>query len=163
MNKEMIKKYRAMIVFVIIMVAGCFYFFYHFGHHDAQALTDFSIAYQSYDKAISDFSTAILASSFNDATAADDFELNTDEALVELTSKASARISSLTKNDAELMSITQEIADLSRKELDALIACRRAIIEKNTDVDNLCRELGDLTNIRKTDYARFRELAGLKD
>lgn len=128
-----------------------------------KALTDFSASYKKFDEAISDFSMPIFASNLEAAPATDDLERKTDKALVDLKTKASARISSLTKNDAELMSITLEIGDLSGKELDALKTYKRAVAGKNSDLDKLSTEFGDLTNKRQTDYARFLELAGLKD
>jgi hypothetical protein len=163
MEMEMIKKYKALLVIALIMAAGIFFFFYHFGHNDAKAIGDFSVAYEKFDKAISDFSSPVIASNLESAPATDDLERKADEALVELNTKASARISSLTKNDAELMNVTLEIADLSKKELDTLKAYKSALADKNVDLNKLAKEFGDLTNKRQTAYALFRELAGLKD
>jgi hypothetical protein len=61
------------------------------------------------------------------------------------------------------MRIALEIGDLSGKEVDMLKAYKRAAADKNADMDTLIKELGDLISKRQTDYARFLELAGLKD
>jgi geranylgeranyl pyrophosphate synthase len=153
MNMEIIKKYRALIIIVLVVAAGIFFFFYRFHHHDTKALTDFVPAYEKFDKAIADFSIGET----------DDLESKASDALIELNTKASVRLSSLVENDAELMSKELEIADFSGKELDNLRAYKRAIKSKNADLVGLAKEYGDLTSKRKTAYARFQELAGLKD
>ena len=158
-----IKKYKALIVLALIVVVGTFFFFYRFYHNDVKALTDFSVAYEKFDKAVSDFSTSVFASNPEGALAVDDLERKADEALVDLNIKASARISSLIKNDAELMRATHEIADLSGKELDALKAYKRAIADKNSGMDKLAQAFGDLSNKRQVAYAHFRELGGIKN
>jgi len=158
-----VNKHKAWLVIPGILVVVIFYFFYRMDRNDAKALADFPVAYQKYDAAIFDFSKLIFASNLESASVTNDLERKADEALVELKTKASARISSLTKHDGELMSITHEIAAISGKELDILEAYKKAVVDKNADLDQLAKELADLTNKRQTDYARFRELAGLKD
>jgi hypothetical protein len=159
---EIIKKYKGLLILALVALAGLF-FFYRLHRHDVKSLVNFSVAYKNFDKAISDFSIPVFAPNFEGAPATDDLERKADEALVELNTKASARLSSLIKNDAELMSTTLEIADLSGKELDALKAYKRAVADKNVNLDRLAKEFGDLTNKRQSAYARFQELAGLKD
>ena len=159
---EIIKKYKWLLILVLIALAGVFSFFYCFYYNDVKALTDFSDSYEKFDKAISDFSALVFASNLEGAPATDNLERKADEALVELNTKASARLSSLIKNDAELMSTELEIADFSGKELDTLSAYKRAIRDKrDTDVDGLAKEYGELTSKRKAAYAHFQELAGL--
>jgi hypothetical protein len=158
---EIMKIYKALLVIALVSVIGICSLFYHFGHNDSKALTDFSIAYKNYDRAILDFSITVFASNPKGVPATDDLERNATGALVELNTKASARISSLTRNDAELMSITLEIAYLSGKELDTLKAYQRAVDDKDIDLDKLAKEFGDLTIKRQTNFARFQELAGL--
>jgi hypothetical protein len=136
----------------------------------------------------------------DDLNKTDDLERKAADVLIELNTKAAARLSSLIKNDAELMSKTLEIADLSGKELDNLNAYKRAIGDKraitnkllqnivadngglngfikflsqkdnqakiqsqNADLDRLAKEFGNLINDRKTAYACFQALAGIKD
>ncbi len=114
----------------------------------------FSTSFEKFDKAISDF--------FIDET--DNLEGKAANALIELNTKAvSFRLSSLVKNDAELMTKALEIADFSGREMDNLKAYKQAIKSKNADSDGLANECGDLTGKRKTAYARFQKLAGLKD
>jgi hypothetical protein len=158
-----IKRYKALIAIALILAAGIFYFFYHFFDNDVKALTDFSAAYDKFDKAISGFSNAVLASNPAGEAVTDDLERKAGEALIELNTKANARISSLTKNDAELMKLTLEIGDISGKELDALSAYKKPIADQNSDLTRLAKELGDLTSKRQTDYVRFKEILGLNN
>ena len=153
MNIEIIKKYRALLIIAFVVAAGIFFFFYRFYHNDVKALTDFSVSYEKFDKAISDFSINKI----------DDLESKAGDALIKLNAKATFRLSSLIKNDAKLMDQALEVADLSGKELESLRAYKRAIQSKNADLDGLAKDYGDLTSKRKTAYARFQELAGLKD
>jgi hypothetical protein len=160
---EIMKKYKALLLIPLIGVVGIFFLFYRMGKNDAKKLADFSIAYEKFDQAISAFSKPVLASTSGASPSTDDLERKADQAQAELKTKSSARISSLTKNDAELMRIALEIGDLSGKEDDILKAYKRAAADKHADMDTLIKELGDLTSKRQTDYARFLELAGLKD
>jgi hypothetical protein len=155
------KKYILLLGIALIGTMVIILFFYHFGHHDSVALTDFSIAYTNYDKAEANYSTAVKASSINDTISTDAFEYKANQSLTELNQKASARISSLTRYDPELMSLMQEIATLSGKELNTLDAYRTAITDKDASLDGLAKELSDLTALRQAAYARFRELSGL--
>ena len=86
-----------------------------------------------------------------------------DEALVELNTKASVRVSSLTKNDGDLMRIMREIADLSAKEFNTLKAVQSALVDRKADADPLAKEFADFTNQRQAAYVRFREFAGRKE
>jgi tRNA A37 N6-isopentenylltransferase MiaA len=154
MNLGNFKKYKWLIILALLVLAGVFSFFYRFYHKDIKALADFSSSYEKFDKAISDY--------FIGET--DDLESKADKALIELHTKAVAfRLSSLIKNDAELMNKALEIADFSGRELGSLRAHKRAIQSQNADLDALAKEHGDLTGKRKTAYARFQELAGFKD
>ena len=160
---EIIKKYKPAVIIVLVL-ASVFFFFNRLYHNDVTALTDFSASYEKFDKAISDFSVPVFASNLEGAPATDDLERKADEALRELNTKASARISSLIKNDAELMSTELEIANFSLKELDTLSAYKTAMWGKrDADVDRLAKEYADLMNKRKTAYAHFQELARLKN
>lgn|SRR5574341_176186 len=160
---EIIKKYKVLFVLALILIAGVFFLFYRMYHDDVKALEGFVASYEIYDKAISDYSLSVFASNFEDAPTTDGLERKADEALVELNSKAHARLSSLIKNDAELMSTILEIADLSGKESDALKTYKRAAADQKVNLESLAKESGDLTNKRQTAYVRFRKLAGLED
>lgn len=149
---------KAFLVIVLIGAAAVFFFFYRMGQNDAKKLVDFLIAYDRFDKAITDFSIPVLASNSGAAPATDDLERYADEALAELNTKASARISSLTKHDGEIMSITREIADLCGKELDTLKLYKIAAVNKNADLEMLAKELMDIKNKRRAEYALFRSL-----
>ncbi|MGZ7045539.1 MAG: hypothetical protein ACXVJK_04370 [Candidatus Aminicenantales bacterium] len=148
---KIIKKYRVLLIIALVVAAGIFFLFNRFHHRDTKALTDFVAAYEKFDQAIAEFSVGET----------DDSESKAGDALIELNTKASARLSSLVEHDAELMSRELEIADFSGKELESLRAYKRAIQSKNADLDGLAKEYGDLTSKRRTAYTRFQELAGL--
>ena len=149
MNMETIKKYKISFVLVLVIVAGAFFFFNRMYQNDMKALNDFSASYEKFDKAISDFS----------ANPTDDSKKKADDALAELTAKANFRISSLIKHDPELMSTAREVADLSGRELEGLIAYKEAIQNKNADPDTLAKEYADLITERKAARARFQSFA----
>src|SRR3989338_3984353 len=73
----------------------------------------------------------------------DDLESKAGDALIELNTKASVRLSSLIKNGAEIMSKELEIADNSRKELDNLTAYKRAILDKRDITNKLLQSIID--------------------
>jgi tRNA A37 N6-isopentenylltransferase MiaA len=153
MNMEIIKKYKAVLILVLVVIGSVFFFLYRMYHNDLKALTDFLASYEKFDKAISDFSMGET----------NNLDSKAGDALIEINSKATHRLSSLIKNDAELMGRALEIADLSGKELESLRAHKRAVQSKNSNLDGLAKEYGDIASKRKAAYARFRELAGLKD
>ncbi len=160
MNMEIINRYKVVLVLALIVIVGVFSFFYRMHHNDVKVLTEFLASYEKFDKAISDFSVPVFASNL-DLNKTNDLESKAGDALIKLNTKAAARLSSLTKNDAALMSKMLEIADFSVKELDNLRAYKRAIQSKNADLDGLAKEYGELTSKRKTAYARFQGLAPL--
>jgi hypothetical protein len=150
---EIIKKYKAALVLALAVMAGAFFFFYQMYHNNVKVLADFSGSYEKFDKAISDLSISKT----------DDLEKKADDALVELSTKATFRLSSLIKNDAQLMDQSLAVANLSGKELEGLRTYKRAIQSKNADLDGLAKEYGDLASKRKAAYARFQELAESKN
>lgn len=79
----------------------------------------------------------------DDLIKTDDLESKVADALIELKTKAAARISSLIKNDGELMREALEIADFSERELDNLRAYKRAIGEKRDITDTLLQSVVD--------------------
>jgi hypothetical protein len=91
-------------------------------------------------------------------------ESKADNALGGLKSRAATfRLSSLVENDAELMNEAREVADLAGKELDSLKLYKSAVKSNNAKAEELARDYSDLTSQRKAAFARFRELAGLKE
>ncbi len=157
------KKYAVGMVAVLIVAAGIFFFFYHFGHGDEVKLAEFSNAYTKFDQAIADYSKNGIAPNPGSAPGAGDLGRNVDEALAELKSKAAARISSLTRHDGDLMNSMVEIGDLSGIELAALKSYQIAAANKNSDADRLAQEFITLTGQRQAAYAHFLELAGLTE
>ena len=73
----------------------------------------------------------------------DDLESKAGDAFIELNIKAAARLSSLIKNDGQLMSTALEIADLSKKELDNLSAYKKAIGDKRDITNKLLQNVVD--------------------
>ena len=153
---DMVKKYQVFLVIILVMAAGFLFLFIRFGLNDSRSITDFSAAYQRYDSAISDEANSVLASPATSSIK----EQKADGALTDLKIKASVRISSLTKNDGEIMKVMAEIADLSTKELDALKAYREAAADQSGDMATFANQFRDLTGQRQSAYARFLELAG---
>ena len=159
MNLGMNKIVRVGVVVAVLIVGVVFFVFFRLYQRDVQALTDFVAAYQKYDQAVSDFSKQVLAG----APALGDLEGEADHALVELTAAASAKISSMIKNEKALMRSILEIAVLSGKEAAALKTYQSATASKNGDLNTLAKAFGDLTNQRRAAYIHFRELSELRD
>ncbi|MBE3110457.1 MAG: hypothetical protein IMZ46_08080 [Acidobacteria bacterium] len=141
-----------MLIVVLAVPTGVFFFFYHMYHNDIKALRGFIASYERFDKAISDLSMS----------KADDLEGQIGSAVSDIEAKASLRLSSLIKNDAELMDQAIEVADLARRELEGLRVYRSEIQNKNADLDGLAEESRILTGRRKAAYARFQELSGTR-
>ena len=148
MHMIIITKYKVLLVLALVVIVGVSFFFARIYHKDIKALEGFLASYETFDKAISDFSMSKT----------DDLESKAGDALIELNTKAIFRLSSLIKNDAELMDQALEVADLSGKELESLRAYKRAIQSKNSDLDGLAKEYGDLTSKRRAAYAGFQGL-----
>jgi hypothetical protein len=132
----------SLLILVAVVLAGVLLL--HFGRHDARALADFSACYQRFSEAIAQLESG-----------GPSYELGrrADAALAELDASVSARISSLTKHDAEIMAAFVEIGDLSRRELETLKAYQKA-----ADSAALAQEFGDLQSRRAAAYNRFRAL-----
>src|SRR5437763_14713089 len=116
---RIVKVYWLLIVGLVVglvVVAGVFSFGYRLYHNDIRTLTEFSASYENFDNAISAFAVNKNAES----------ESKASDALIDLNAKATFRLSSLIKNDAEAMTQAPEIADLSGRELDSLRAYNEA-------------------------------------
>lgn len=151
----MLKKYRFFLAIVLLLAAGFIFLFIRFGLNDSRAIADFSAAYQTYDLTISTAANAVLAGPATSAAK----EQAADGALTGLKTKASARISSLTKNDGALMQVMAQIAGLATQELDALKAYQEAAGDQSGDMGTLANQFRDLTSQRQSAYARFLELS----
>jgi hypothetical protein len=147
---EIFKKYKVLLVLALVVIVGVFLFFSRMYHNDIKALEGFLASYETYDKVISDFSISKT----------DDLESKAGDALIELNTKATFRLSSLIKNDAELMDQALEAADLARRELESLKIYRSGIQSQNADLDGLAEECRVLTGKRKASFARFQGLSG---
>lgn len=146
----MIKKYKWAIILFLGVSAAVFFFIDHFYYGSIRKLVAFSASYDTFDKAISDLSVS----------KGDDLESQAVAALTELKTKAAFRISSLIKNDGDLMNQARQVADLSGSELASLEAYLRAIQNRNANLDEMAGEYSDLAGKRKAAFAHFRELCG---
>ena len=97
---EIIKKYKLLLIIALIVIAGVFFFFYRFYHNDVKALRIFRLPTKNLIKPFQIFPLSKT----------DDLESKAGDALIELNTKAALRLSSLIKNDAELMSKALEVA-----------------------------------------------------
>ncbi|MGB8958141.1 MAG: hypothetical protein WCC00_03910 [Candidatus Aminicenantales bacterium] len=143
------------LILVLALAAVVCLFFFHMYHDDINALKGFIAAYEKFDQAVSDLSTS----------ASNDVDGKAGESLVVLNAKAPLRLSSLIKNDAELMDQAREVADLSQRELDGLKAQDAMLKSRNPDSDGakgreLDKDVRVLREKRQAAYARFRELCG---
>lgn len=153
MNIGNIGKHKVLMILALGALAVAFSFFYRMYHDDINALTNFVASYERFDKAMSDFSISKT----------DDTESEASVALSELNIKAAFRISSLIKNEKELMAQAREVADISGRELDTLKAYKAVVRSKNVDMNALAKEYGDLTSARKAAYANFWQLGPAGD
>ena len=156
---KIIKKYRALLIIALAAVAGIFFSFYRMYHDDIKALNRFMASYDSFERIISFHTDRGWSYALDKA----------GEAVIELQARASLRLSSLIRSEAELMDQAREVADLSRRELDSLRAVDALVRSRNPDQDEVAKEdelekeCSLLRGKRKAAYVRFRELAGLKD
>jgi hypothetical protein len=157
MTINILRGSRWWVILILLVSAGVFFFFFRMYQADIKALRNFMASYKRFDKAI-DFYTDRARTS-----AALDYA---GEAVIELEARASLRLSSLIRNDAELMGLAREVADLSRKELDSLWAFDTLTKSRNPSRDEVAKEeeldkeIGVLRGNRKAACARFRELVG---
>ena len=85
------KPAKWLLIFILVVAAGVLFFAIRMYQDDIKALKAFMATYEGFDKAISDLSQSV----------ADDSESQASEAVAGLSAKASLRLSSLIKNDAE--------------------------------------------------------------
>ena len=139
-----------LLLLALALLAGGF--IYRMGHGDSRAIAAFLTSYQTYDEAVA---------ALENAPAPDvSLEPAADGALSELRSRASARISSLTRNDGVYMSLTAEIATLAGRELSVLKAWRRAVASKDDEASRLAKGFAELKRDRKAAFARVQALEG---
>lgn len=151
------KPHKWLLVFILVVAAVVFLFFRMY-HDDVEALKGFMASYEHFDKAISSYTDGGGTDALGKAS----------EAVIELQTRASLRLSSLIKNDAELMVQAREVADLSRRELDRLRAYdavpRRQKPDPNEAAkeDELHGEYRSLHEKRIAAFTRFHELGGVR-
>jgi len=149
---EIFKKYKVLLVFALVVIVGVFLFFSLMYHNNIKALEGFLASYAIFDQAISDFSLSKT----------DGLESKAGDALIELQTKARFRLSSLIKNDAQLMDQALEAADLARRELESLRIYKSGFQSQNADLDGSAKEYRVLAGKRKAAFARFQGLSGTR-
>jgi hypothetical protein len=135
MNENIKHRSKRLIIFILILAvpAGVFFIFYRMYRDDVKDLKGFMASYERFNQTLSDFQERRT----------DDLESQALNAVNDLTVKASLRLSSLIKNDGELMDLALEVADLSRRELEGF----------GTEGYGLLHEK------RIASYVRFQELS----
>jgi hypothetical protein len=141
---------------ILAAAAALVFFFYRMYRSDIQTLKGFMASYEDLDRTISSYLVNGSRGTLGKAA----------EAVIDLEANASLRLSSLIRNDAELMSWMREVAGLSRQEIDRLQARDRLSGGLNPAPDDaakaeeLAKECTALREKRKAAYARFSELGG---
>jgi hypothetical protein len=88
------------------------------------------------------------------------------EALADVQARASLKLSSLIRNDNELMAQAREVADLAQREFESLLAYDAGLAAQTggpageVQAEKLVREYVVLQGKRKAAFARFMELGG---
>jgi hypothetical protein len=140
-----------------VMLAGMWV--YRLGSNDVKAVTDFAASYKRFDTSITDLSTDAQTANPDDRLIANEAERKADEALADLNTRATVKISSLTKNDGAMMNVARELSELSTRELEALKAYRRAVKDKNADsARTTFTSSADFRNRRKSAFVRWSDL-----
>ena len=142
-----LKPYKIFLVLVLIAIVSVFSFFSRMYRNDINALEHFVASYEQFNTAISNFSQNKTITE----------EAQADDALIELSTAASFRLSSLIKNEKQVMILAREIADLSAKEFESLKVYTNTE-KSNTDRNRLAQEYSALTEKRKAAYRAFRSL-----
>ncbi len=147
----MARSLRWTIVLVLAAAAAVLFFGLRMYRTDIKELKRFIAAYDRFDTAMAE----VALRGQGDVTA------DVTRALSDLQTYAGMRLSSLIKNDAELMAQARTIADLAERELEVLRSYHRAAREGER------QELASrwtLQNVqRKAAGARFKALAGVRD
>lgn len=143
------QKYKFLFAVTLLVFVGGFLFFYRLYRHDIQALTNFIVAYERFDRAIATYDASFVGEGASEAR----------DALTALRGASVFRLSSLIKNEKELMSQALDIAAASEKEFDSLGAYKKAISDDGTNVREFAKTYNDFMNKRKTAYATFRRFA----
>jgi hypothetical protein len=138
-----------LLALLVLGAAGLVFFFVRMYQNDMRALEDFAAAYETYDQSIPSLKTGTVAN--------DDVQ-KAGQTLASLKTRSAFRLSSLIKNEKEAMSTAQQIADLSAKEFDALIAYQQAAAGLTAEKERLLKALEDASARRRAAYAGFMEL-----
>ena len=144
----MMQQYKFFFAITIIVFVGGFLFFYRLYRHDIQALTNFTVAYANFDRAIAVYGASV----------GDDGASEARDALAALRSASVFRLSSLMKNEKELMSQALEVAAISDKEFDSLGTYKKATSDHGANVREFAKASEDFMLQRKAVYIYFKDL-----
>ncbi len=147
----------ALALIVVLGMAAVIVFFGRMYMHDLQTLTDFPIAYDKFDRAMSALTAAVISPSPADAATTAALEAQADAALADLSAKASVRISSLIKNEKEVMAAMTAAAGAAGQELAALRDYRR--VSSQGAQASLQQQVAALEAQRQAGYVRFQDFA----
>jgi len=140
---------RWLLVLALVLAAAVAFLLVRMYRGDIKALESFVASYERFDQASTE-----LAVSFTD-----DADKQAGQALAELKERSLLRLSSLVRNDGLLMAQARTISDLAGQELEGLRSYRRAAEGPQGELDELALRWTRLSVMRKTVWARFRELA----
>jgi hypothetical protein len=116
--------------------------------HDMQALRAFAAAYEQFDQRVSDVSGRFTEANQHAA----------DQALADLTFRASMQLSSLMKNDGSMMRVARQVSDAATMELATLKASQRFAAEHQGDSAALLKQFEATRRARRSAYAHFERL-----
>jgi len=141
MKREIIKKQRMLLVLLLIAGATVCGLFYSMFRHDTMTLDHFTAAYYTSDKATADFASYVFTTdpdknSSGSRNKANDLENKAVKAHNELKAIALSRVSSLVKNDAELMRTAIEICDYFGAQLTLLDRGKNVVLNINARLAN---------------------------
>jgi hypothetical protein len=149
------KPFKSGAVLVLAAAAGVFLLFSRMYQNDMKALKGFLAAYERFDEAMPDPADKVHDAGLGPAEAA----------LAELQAGSFFRLSSLIKNEGELMDQAREVADLAGRELDG-IRTRDEALTGTISVGVVEPSGLDLSGERLKEqrvaaFARFMELGGV--
>jgi len=146
----------SIVLFILILVAivGVFFYFYCMYHNDVKALSDFSLSYEKFDKAISDFSVPVFASNLESTPTLEQFNkvYSKITASMQDTLHASDRLS-LAK---EAISLNNQLLDHLNNTDDLENKAGDAFIELNTKAALRLSSLIKMMQSLWTKHSRFQ-------
>ena len=142
---------KTVAIVLVVVVTSVATFVYRMGRHDTQALRDFAISYEQFDRTVMELALPSQGSGARSEQAA-------NVALADFQAKASMKISSLRANDGTMMRAARDVSQVATQELSTLTAYRAAATKGSHTARVLAAELANVHNERRNTYARFQFL-----